>query len=45
MTLDSGFLVSGTWIQIPIAGKIMDSLSWILDSKAHDSGLYQQKIF
>ena len=42
-TLDSGFLVSGTWIQIPIAGRIMDSLSRILDSKAHDSGLYQQK--
>ena len=34
--LDSGFPVSGTWIQIPIAG-------WIMDCKAHDSGFYQQK--
>ena len=35
-TLDSGFPVSGTWIQIPIAGRIVDS-------KAHDFGFYQQK--
>ena len=34
--LDSRFVVSGTWIP--------DSLSWIPDSRAHDSGFHKRKI-
>ena len=35
--MDSGFFVSGTWIQIPNISGILDSLSCNLDSRAQDS--------
>ena len=38
--LDSGFLGRGTWIPDP--NRYWDSLSWFVDSKAHDSGLHKQ---
>ena len=34
--------VSGTWILDSIVSGILDSLSCILDSKAHDSGFHKQ---
>ena len=42
---DPGFWIPPQWSLDPDSNRwqIMDSLSWILDSKAHDSGLYQQK--
>ena len=43
--LDTGFevVVSGTWIRIIIVNKILDSLSYIPNSKVLDSGFHRQK--